>query len=263
MFKPIPKIANKILGGAVATVFSVLVALSVSAETSNGVTLSVVTDKSSYNANEQVTVSVSAHNDNDYSISNVSISTTLPNGFSVVGSHATYIYQSELASQGNIQDSYVISKNSSTNGNNYPSTNPSNSSPSAGTTNPTTSENNNNAEDISAGGSITEKEDIINTSNINVIKFVIAFLLSFAAISGILLVKRKKDIKKILSIFLVIGFTAPTFSNLSSIDVAAENGKITDFFNFTYDGQEYTVSAVMTYLYNEDGILTLMIENPL
>ena len=278
MAKQISKTFKKLLLGAALIFLSAIVAFSVSAETSNGVTLNITTDKTSYSANKQVTVSVSAQNDNDQSISNVSISTTLPNGFFVVDNHSTSVNQNTLEGHGSIQDSFIIGMNQtneddsnsgggnsdsnednstpggSNSSNNYPSVSPGNTSTPAGAPNsvPSGNNDNNSAEDVSVEAGITEENDIIDISHINTRKFVVAFILSFAAISSILLIKRKKDIKKILSIFLVIGLTAPMLSDFSSIDVAAESGKITDSFTFTYDGQKYTISANMSYQYNED-----------
>ena len=69
---------HRTIGAALAVACSAVMAFTVSAETAGGVTLNLSTDKTSYTSGENVNVSVSVRNDNDYAINNVSVASTLP-----------------------------------------------------------------------------------------------------------------------------------------------------------------------------------------
>lgn len=246
---------NRAIGAVLSVVCSAVMAFSASAETVNGVTLNISTDKSSYAANENVSISISAKNDNSYSIKDVSINTIIPDGFTVNGNHSTNLTYSTIESGESIQDGFSIYKYTYIDNNPNPNPTPT-PTPDDDFIYPPFIPNNDNddGEDVSAGaGAIVDSEEIAVTK-INTGKFAIVFLLSICTIFGIaLLIKNRKNIKKFISMFLAIGIIIPFCADLGTIDVSAESGNIRTSTTFVYNGQKYTISADMSYNYDNSN----------
>lgn len=246
---------RRLFGAITSIVCSTVIAFTVSAETNNGITLNISTDKSEYTTGENVEVSISASNDSSYLINNISIISSLPSGFSMLENHSPTLSIEGLASGGSIEDSYVIKKSAETSGNvNPPVIKPTTNFTITDSTSDSTNDDNSNYEDVSSSAGIKAVDDKIEVSQINTKKFIIAFVISFAAIAGIaILIKRRKKIKKILSLFLVLGIVVPICGGFGDIDASAESGRITASTMFTYNGKKYTVSAVMTFTREQES----------
>lgn len=66
------------------TLFSVTPQIAVFAANQDGISLSVETDKESYESHQKIDVTVTVKNTNDYTIDNVSVTVELPEGLSLV-----------------------------------------------------------------------------------------------------------------------------------------------------------------------------------
>lgn len=238
----------KIVSVIVAIICSVLLALTVSAETANGVTLNISTDKTSYSENESISVSVSVVNENTYSLTDISLTSTFPAEFQINNGQSS-ITKATLGKNENMQNTYSIYKSGLSNGSTtvYPAIMP--IAPSDKSDSDTYV-----PEDVSSGSGIELNNAFINISGISADKFAIAFIIGITVVTGIaMLIRNRKSIKKFLSLFLAIGIVMSISGELGTIDVSAESGSVTAITSFTYGGEQYTISAVMTYSYNTSG----------
>ncbi|MCM1060682.1 MAG: S8 family serine peptidase [Eubacterium sp.] len=227
---------------------SAWLALTVSAETTNGVTLNISTDKTSYSENESISVSVSVANKNTYVLTDISLASTFPTEFQISSGQSS-ITKAALGINENIQNTYSIYKSSLSNVGNtvYPAVMP--IAPSGKNGSDTYA-----SEDVSSGSGIELNNSFIDMSGISADKFVIAFIISITIITGIaMIIRNRKSIKKFLSMFLAVTILIPLCNEFGLIDVSAENDSVTAITSFTYGGKQYTISAVMTYSYNTFG----------
>ncbi|MBP1534194.1 MAG: InlB B-repeat-containing protein [Ruminococcus sp.] len=265
----IMKQKGKIITPIVALLGSTIIAFSASAETSNNVTLDITTDKPVYSIGEQVSVSVSAFNGTDKDLKNVTITESVTSGFDLIGSHSLTLNNSVLSAGSSIKDSYIIAPSAENNsgtqsggnsghgssgGSGTPSQNSSESSGSGGHTevSPATAPavpSNTHAEDVSAGEGLDGNGD---TLTLNTGKFAVVFMISFAVILSVaLLVKDKKALKKILSLFTAMFIIVPFCAEMGTVGVSAESGTLNASTTFIYNGIVYNTGVWMRY--DEDG----------
>lgn len=263
---------HRTIGAALAVACSAVMAFTVSAETAGGVTLNLSTDKTSYTSGENVNVSVSVRNDNDYAINNVSVASTLPSGFTISGNSSPTISAGTIAAGDSFDGSYSISM--STGGKPVTPSKPNpNPNPNPNPIIPAVSENDSadnktdeddkNVEDVSSGAGVFDDSESIRFSGVNTGKFAVVFLLTLAAVYGIaMLIKHKKGLKKFLSLFMAVGIIIPFCAEWGTIDISAESGTVSASAAFTYGGVQYSVSANAAYEYdvNEEDIDALSLE---
>lgn len=260
---------SKIVGAIAAVLCSAALAFTASAETVNGVSLNLSTDKSAYNSGENVNLNIKVENQSGSSILNVAIKIVLQDGFEFTETPAE-ITKSLFNNGDELEETLTVKYTKSDdkqkpNDNtkpsteiypptNYPTVNPTYMVNKSDNDETDTTDSEYKPEDISSASGITADGDSIGIIGINTGKFTTVFIISLTIIVGAaLLIKNKKNIKKFLSLFFAVVMFIPFCGELGTIEVAAVNGGISAQAVFTYDGKEYAAAAIMTYDYNNNS----------